>query len=78
MGQRGRENEVGFSSMGQDLQAKSHGGLWLHDPETLSRVSGAKLWWRWIKEPNAPWAKLWEKNYAKYCRRRITLECQGK
>eukprot|EP00253_Pinus_taeda_P009142 PITA_09142 len=29
---------------------KSHGGLGLHDLETLSRVSGAKIWWRWIKE----------------------------
>jgi len=39
---------------------KSHGGLGLHDPETLNRVSGAKLWWRWIKESTTPWAKLWK------------------
>lgn len=45
---------------------KSHGGLGLHDPETLSKVSGAKLWWQWIKEPNAPWAKLWKQKYAKH------------
>ena len=25
---------------------KSHGGLGLHDPKTLNKISGAKLWWR--------------------------------
>eukprot|EP00253_Pinus_taeda_P023614 PITA_23614 len=43
---------------------KAHGGLGLHDPEILSRVSGAKLWWRWLKESTTPWAKLWKKKYA--------------
>lgn len=39
---------------------KAHGGLGLHDPEIFSRVSGAKLWWRWLKESATPWAKLWK------------------
>jgi len=37
---------------------KPHGGLGLHDPETLKKVLGAKLWWRWLKESSKPWAKL--------------------
>lgn len=42
---------------------KSHGGLGLDDPDVLSKVLGAKLWWRWVKEPKAQWAYVWkEKN----------------
>eukprot|EP00253_Pinus_taeda_P026951 PITA_26951 len=43
---------------------KAHGGLGLHDPETLSKVLGAKLWWMWLKESATPWAKLWKQKYA--------------
>eukprot|EP00253_Pinus_taeda_P035229 PITA_35229 len=41
-----------------------HRGLGLDDPQTLKKVLGAKLWWRWIKEPVSPWAK--EKSYRKW------------
>eukprot|EP00253_Pinus_taeda_P033333 PITA_33333 len=30
---------------------KSHRGLGLDDQEILSKVLGAKLWWRWVKDP---------------------------
>eukprot|EP00253_Pinus_taeda_P033272 PITA_33272 len=43
---------------------KSHGGLGLHDLEILNRVLGAKVWCRWLKEIQSPWAKLWKKKYA--------------
>eukprot|EP00253_Pinus_taeda_P007691 PITA_07691 len=43
---------------------KSHGGLGRHDPRTLNKVLGAKVWWRWLKEIRTPWAKLWKRNYA--------------
>jgi len=43
---------------------KSHGGLGLDDQEILSNVLGAKLWWRWAKEPGAQWAKTWKEKYA--------------
>lgn len=36
---------------------KNHGGLGLHDLETLRQVFGEKLWWRWLKEMRTPWAK---------------------
>jgi len=43
----------------------SHGGLGLHDPGTLNKVLGAKIWWRWLKEIQAPWEKLWKQKYAR-------------
>lgn len=60
MGQRGRERKWALVAWDKLCKPKIHGCLGLHDPETLSKVSGAKLWWRWIKEPNDPWAKLWK------------------
>lgn len=33
---------------------KTHGGLGLDDTEVLNKVLGEKLWWRWLKESNAP------------------------
>ena len=43
---------------------KNLGGLNLLDPSTINRACGAKLWWRWLKEPNFPWAKHWKEKYA--------------
>eukprot|EP00253_Pinus_taeda_P002684 PITA_02684 len=43
---------------------KSHGGLGLNDQEILSNVLGANLWWRWVEEPEAQWAKTWKEKYA--------------
>jgi len=30
------------------------GGLNLQDPSTINRACGAKLWWKWLKEPKLP------------------------
>eukprot|EP00253_Pinus_taeda_P010393 PITA_10393 len=43
---------------------KSHRGLGLNGQEILSNVLGDKLWWRWVKEPEAQWAKTWKEKYA--------------
>lgn len=43
---------------------KSHGGLGLRDPRIINRVIGTKIWWRWLKEIQAPWAKIWKHKYA--------------
>jgi len=54
---RGEEkNKWALVAWDKLCKPKSHGGLWLHDPEMMSQASGAKLWWQWIKEPRAPWA----------------------
>ena len=39
---------------------KDHGGLGLHDPKTLNKVLGPKLWWKLLKESATPWAKHWK------------------
>lgn len=36
----------------------------MDDPEILSKALGAKLWWRWLKEPTAQWATIWKEKYA--------------
>lgn len=43
---------------------KHLGGLNLQDPSMINRAYGAKLWWKWLKEPNLPWAKHWKEKYA--------------
>eukprot|EP00253_Pinus_taeda_P014528 PITA_14528 len=46
---------------------KSMGGLNLVDSSIVNRTCGAKLWWRWIKEPNFPWARYWKEKYTPDC-----------
>jgi hypothetical protein len=43
---------------------KSQGELGLRDPGKLNQVMGAKIWWRWKKNPTAAWAQLWKQKYA--------------
>lgn len=37
---------------------KLNGGLGLRDPETNNDIMGTKIWWRWIKHEQEPWAKI--------------------
>eukprot|EP00253_Pinus_taeda_P024446 PITA_24446 len=48
-------------------KSKSLGGLNLIDPQTSNNICGAKLWWRWLKEPHLPWAKHWKEKYTPNC-----------
>eukprot|EP00253_Pinus_taeda_P018398 PITA_18398 len=43
------------------------GGLNLVDPWVVNRTCGAKIWWKWIKEPTLPWARHWKENYTPDC-----------
>jgi len=43
--------------------SKAAGGLNLIDPSTINMTCGAKLWWRWLKETNLPWARHWKEKY---------------
>jgi hypothetical protein len=43
---------------------KALGGLGLRDPGKLNNTMGAKIWWRWIKNPIEIWAQLWNYKYA--------------
>eukprot|EP00253_Pinus_taeda_P024058 PITA_24058 len=33
------------------------GGLNLIDPLTINKACGSRLWWKWLNEPNLPWAR---------------------
>eukprot|EP00253_Pinus_taeda_P016686 PITA_16686 len=64
---RGEEkNQWAFVAWEKICKCKLHGGLRLHDHETLSRVLEAMLWWRWTNEPNVTWAQLLKQKYAKH------------
>jgi len=43
---------------------KKAGGIGLRDPGHSNAVMGAKIWWRWLSNPNTPWASLWIAKYA--------------
>jgi hypothetical protein len=43
---------------------KSRGGLGLQDLGNLNQIMGAKIWWRWLKTPDALWAQIWKNKYA--------------
>eukprot|EP00253_Pinus_taeda_P035804 PITA_35804 len=43
---------------------ENQGGLRLDDPEILTKALGAKLWWRWVKDPKAQWESIWKEKYA--------------
>ena len=56
---------MGLGSVGKKIyKLRNHGGLAFDDPEILSKALGAKLWWRWLKEPMAQWATIWKHKYA--------------
>jgi len=55
---------------------KSMGGLNLVDPLTVNMTYGAKLWWRWIKEPNLPWARYWKEKYTPDCNNQDIVRLQ--
>eukprot|EP00253_Pinus_taeda_P029818 PITA_29818 len=45
------------------IQRNEEGGLGVRDPETLNKVLGAKLWWRWLQGGTNVWKKIWEYKY---------------
>lgn len=51
--------------------------LGLDDPEILNKVLGAKLWWRWLKELDAPWAKVWKQKYENNWKERELIRMSG-
>jgi len=43
---------------------KKAGGIGLRDPEHSNTTMGTKIWWRWLANPNTPWASLRTAKYA--------------
>eukprot|EP00253_Pinus_taeda_P036043 PITA_36043 len=52
------------------------GGLNLIDPLTSNITCGAKLWWRWLKEPHLPWARHWKEKYTPNCNEQDLIRLQ--
>eukprot|EP00253_Pinus_taeda_P022541 PITA_22541 len=52
-----------LASWCQLTERKEKGGLGLRDPETLNKVLGAKLWWRWLRGGNDLWKIIWKEKY---------------
>eukprot|EP00253_Pinus_taeda_P004936 PITA_04936 len=57
-------------------KSKAAGGLNLVDPYTINMTCGAKLWWRWLKEPNLPWARHWKEKYTPDCNEQDLIRLQ--
>eukprot|EP00253_Pinus_taeda_P027470 PITA_27470 len=57
-------------------KSKSVGGLNLIDPLTSNITCGAKLWWRWLKEPHLPWARHWKEKYTPNCNEQNLIRLQ--
>ena len=56
----GREAKAKFSLVSWEniCCPKERGGLGLRDPEVMSEIQGAKIWWRWCNYSMEPWARL--------------------
>lgn len=57
-------------------KSKVLGGLNLVDPSIINMTCGAKLWWRWMKEPNLPQARHWKEKYTPTCNNQDLIRLQ--
>lgn len=57
-------------------KSKAAGGINLIDPHTINMTCGAKLWWRWLKEPTLPWARHWKEKYTPDCSEQDLIRLQ--
>eukprot|EP00253_Pinus_taeda_P024545 PITA_24545 len=63
-GKGGEKKKWALVAWEKICKPKNYGGLGLDDPKILSKVLGTKLWWRWIKDPEAQWVMIWKEKYA--------------
>ena len=63
----GREAKVKFSLVSWEgiCKPKDRGGLGIRYPDVMAEVQGEKVWWRWSKNTDEPWARLWHIKYAR-------------
>jgi hypothetical protein len=43
---------------------KNRGGIGIREPRAINQALAAKIWRRWVKNPNALWEKLLKNKYA--------------
>eukprot|EP00253_Pinus_taeda_P009477 PITA_09477 len=70
------KNKSALVAWNKLCKSKSLGGLNLIDPLTSNNICGAKLWWRWLKEPHLPWAKHWKDKYTPNCNKKDLIWLQ--
>jgi hypothetical protein len=46
------------------MHTKKQGRPWPTGSRKLNQIMGAKIWWRWMKTPDALWAQIWKNKYA--------------
>jgi len=63
-GKEETRNKWALVSWDKVCKPKSQGGLGLDDQEILCKALGAKIWWKWVQEPKAQWAKIQKEKYA--------------
>jgi hypothetical protein len=44
---------------------KAYRGLGIKDPRRMSQVLAKKLFWRWLKNLEALWARIWKVKYVR-------------
>lgn len=62
-GKEERRKKWALVSLENIFKPKNQGGLGLDDIEILSKVLGAKLWWRWVMDAKAQWENIWKEKY---------------
>jgi ribonuclease HI len=55
--------KIALVSWDKLCRPKAHGGLGLRDPLIMNKVLTAKIWWRWLKQPQDLWARFWRTKY---------------
>ena len=64
-GSSGEKTKFSLVSWEDVCKPKVQGSLGLRDPEIMSKILGAKIWWRWVNISSEPLAILWRKKYAR-------------
>jgi hypothetical protein len=60
-----REKKWALISWEKLCEPKYQGGLGLKDPLKMGQALADKIFWRWIKIPEALWEKIWQDKYAR-------------
>jgi hypothetical protein len=69
--------KIALVSWDKLCRPKAQGGLGLRDPLTMNKVLTAKIWWRWLKQPQDLWAKFWRKKYTPHVAEQNLIRWDG-
>jgi hypothetical protein len=69
--------KIALVSWDKLCRPKAQGGLGLRDPLIMNKVLTAKIWWRWLKQPQDLWAKFWRKKYTPHVAEKNLIRWDG-